>query len=312
MPTRSAPDHPPPRREIEARIVGPLIRGFMDAMGRDAALEVVRGVITELAREGGADLAARLGDASLSTFAQALDLWREGGALEIDLLEQTPERLSFNVTRCRYAEMYRALGLADLGGSLSCQRDFALVEGFNPGIRLERTQTSWKGPPTVTSVSGATPKVAEPSPPSSPGFIDGWPGQDAGAPAPPPGHEDFAPATRAMGPSRTERPRRRRARGAATSRSARPISDRVQVLQLGPRLGAALGGLDEREGLHLAVDLEGELARADDRGGDPDVAGRAVREPDVDALQVRLERPAARCRCTWCRRRRGTSPCRAS
>lgn len=147
------PDDPIPalsllqRREIEAKIVGPLLRGFIDAMGRDAALDVVRGVISQLARDGGADLAARLGDASLSTFARALDLWREGGALEIDLLEEGPERLSFNVTRCRYAEMYRALGLADLGGSLSCQRDFALVEGFNPDVELRRTQTIMEGAP---------------------------------------------------------------------------------------------------------------------------------------------------------------------
>ncbi len=133
------------RREIEARIVGPLVRGFIDAMGRDAALEVVRRVISDLAREGGADLAARLGDASLATFAQVLDLWREGGALELDVLEQTPERLSFNVTRCRYAEMYRSLGLEELGGSLSCCRDFALVEGFNTDIELERTQTLMEG-----------------------------------------------------------------------------------------------------------------------------------------------------------------------
>ena len=133
------------RREIEARIVGPLIRGFIAAMGRDAALEVLRRVISDLAREGGADLAGRVGDASLPAFAQSLDLWREGGALEIDLLEQSPERLSFNVTRCRYAEMYRALGLADLGGSLSCLRDFALIQGFNPEIELERTQTLMEG-----------------------------------------------------------------------------------------------------------------------------------------------------------------------
>ncbi len=70
-----------------------------------------------------------------------------GGALEIDIREQTPERLSFNVTRCRYAEMYRALGLADLGSSLSCQRDYALVQGFNPAIGLTRTQTIMEGAP---------------------------------------------------------------------------------------------------------------------------------------------------------------------
>ncbi len=133
------------QREIEAKVVGPLIRGFAVEVGPDRALEVVRGVISGLAREGGAELARRLGDASLAAFASGLDRWSEGGALEIDVLERTPERLSFNVTRCKYAEMYRALGLADLGGSLSCQRDFALVEGFNPGITLTRTQTLMEG-----------------------------------------------------------------------------------------------------------------------------------------------------------------------
>jgi hypothetical protein len=133
------------RREIEAQVIGPLIRGFAAEVGTEKALEVVRKVISGLAREGGADLARRLGGASLEAFAGALDLWSAGGALEIEVLERTPERLSFNVTRCKYAEMYRALGLADLGGSLSCLRDFALIEGFNPEVTLTRTQTIMEG-----------------------------------------------------------------------------------------------------------------------------------------------------------------------
>jgi hypothetical protein len=133
------------QREIEAKVVGPLIRGFAAEIGTVRALEIVRGVIVNLAHEAGAELAGRLGEASLEAFARGVERWKEGGALEIDLLEETPERLSFNVTRCKYAEMYRALGLADLGGSLSCQRDFALIEGFNPDITLERTQTLMEG-----------------------------------------------------------------------------------------------------------------------------------------------------------------------
>jgi hypothetical protein len=43
--------------------------------------------------------------------------------------------------------MYRALGLAELGSSLSCQRDFSLIEGFNPAIQLTRTQTIMEGAP---------------------------------------------------------------------------------------------------------------------------------------------------------------------
>jgi len=133
------------QREIEARIVGPLIRAFSESIGEEKTLTLVREVISSLARQGGADLARGLGEASLEAFSRSLDRWCEGGALEIDMLEQSSERLSFNVTRCRYAEMYHALGLADLGSSLSCQRDFSLVEGFHPGIHLTRTQTIMEG-----------------------------------------------------------------------------------------------------------------------------------------------------------------------
>ena len=135
------------QREIEARIVGPLIRAFAAELGQSRTLVLVRNVITELASQSGADLAASLGMSTLEAFAQGLDRWKEGGALEIDLLEASAEKLSFNVTRCRYAEMYRALGLADLGASLSCQRDFALIQGFNPEIKLERSQTLMEGAP---------------------------------------------------------------------------------------------------------------------------------------------------------------------
>lgn len=135
------------QREIEARIVGPLIRGFTAELGIERTLAIVRGVIAQLARESGAELARSLGECTLEAFSQSLDRWRQNGALEIDVLEQSPERLDFNVTRCRYAEMYRALGLGDLGASLSCQRDYALAEGFNPDIQLTRTQTIMEGAP---------------------------------------------------------------------------------------------------------------------------------------------------------------------
>lgn len=159
------------QREIEARIVGPLIEAVRAELGPEKTLALVRRVVSELARQSGAELAKRLGEATLSAFSGCLDRWSEQGALEIDVLEQSPERLSFNVTRCRYAEMYRALGLSELGSSLSCQRDFALVEGFNPSITLRRTQTIMEGaaccdfrfhaapppPPVPVDESGASP-----------------------------------------------------------------------------------------------------------------------------------------------------------
>jgi hypothetical protein len=135
------------QREIEARIVGPLIRAFADELGEERALAIVARVIRGLAHQSGAELARVLGEHTLDAFARTLDRWREKGALELDILEQSPGRLSFNVTRCRYAEMYRALGLGELGASLSCQRDYALAQGFNPDIELTRTQTIMEGAP---------------------------------------------------------------------------------------------------------------------------------------------------------------------
>jgi hypothetical protein len=135
------------RREIEARIVGPLIRAFAKEIGSERTLEIVRELIRALAQERGAELAREVGERTIEAFAGTLGRWSENGALEIKILEQSPTQLAFDVTRCRYAEMYRALGLEDLGGGLSCERDFALIQGFNPDIELTRTQTIMEGAP---------------------------------------------------------------------------------------------------------------------------------------------------------------------
>ena len=133
------------RREIEARLAAPLLEALSDRFGREQVLEVARQATIAIARQQGEELAQSMGGSSLEHFAQSLEAWKKGDALQMSVLEQTGERFSFNVTRCRYAEMYRRLGIPELGALLSCNRDFSLVEGFNPQIELERTQTIMEG-----------------------------------------------------------------------------------------------------------------------------------------------------------------------
>jgi predicted ArsR family transcriptional regulator len=135
------------RREIEARLLAPLIDALGQEFGRDRVIEIVRRVIVEIAREQGQALAAQAGNASLDAFAGTLGPWTRDDAMRIEVLEQSGDRFAFNVTRCRYAEMYRALGIPELGAVLSCNRDAALIEGFNPAISLTRTQTIMQGAP---------------------------------------------------------------------------------------------------------------------------------------------------------------------
>lgn len=133
------------RREIEAQIAKPIFDTFAQELGKERALDLIGQVIRRIARKQGKLLAQAYGNNGLTAFAETLETWKKGGALEIAMIEQTESRLSFNVTRCRYAELYEDLEMKELGAVLSCGRDFALVEGFNPHIALTRTQTIMDG-----------------------------------------------------------------------------------------------------------------------------------------------------------------------
>ncbi len=133
------------RREIEARVLLPVIERLGQEFGKERVVALVRDVIVDIARTQGRDIAAQLGGNSLAHFDRAMDSWRQGKGYDTQMLEQTDQVYAFNVTRCGYAEMYRQLGIPELGALLSCNRDFALMEGFNPEVELERTQTIMEG-----------------------------------------------------------------------------------------------------------------------------------------------------------------------
>jgi L-2-amino-thiazoline-4-carboxylic acid hydrolase-like protein len=133
------------QRRIEAAIVKPLVQAFEAELGREKTRAILERVIQRLARDKGRELAERAGSTSLRAFADSHGAWRMDNALEIEVLKETEEEYSYNVTRCRYAEMYRELGLADLGHALSCNRDGSLIEGFAPDVELTRTQTLMEG-----------------------------------------------------------------------------------------------------------------------------------------------------------------------
>lgn len=135
------------RREIEARIVAPLLEALGEEFGRERVLEIARQVIVRVAREQGAHLAQAAGGNTLRHFSESMAAWKKDNAMEIEVLELNRERYAFDVTRCRYAEMYQALGIPELGALLSCSRDFSLIEGFNPEVSLTRTQTLLQGAP---------------------------------------------------------------------------------------------------------------------------------------------------------------------
>ena len=135
------------RREAEARILAPMLDAMGETFGREKVLAVMRDTIVNIAKKQGAELAGLMGGVTFQHFADSLRFWTMDDALKIDVIEQTEDVFSFNVTRCRYAELYEKLGIREFGTALSCARDYALIEGFNPDVSFKRTQTIMEGAP---------------------------------------------------------------------------------------------------------------------------------------------------------------------
>jgi L-2-amino-thiazoline-4-carboxylic acid hydrolase-like protein len=133
------------RREIEARLLAPIVDALGERFGRSQVLEVIRNVVIEIARRQGQELAVRLGTNDLQTYAKSVEPWTRNDALQLRILNSNESILNFDVTRCRYAELYRSLGIEELGSILSCDRDASFIGGFNGEIALERKHTILQG-----------------------------------------------------------------------------------------------------------------------------------------------------------------------
>jgi hypothetical protein len=134
------------RRKIEAAIIAPIYDEMRQSIGEEKARDILRRAIRRAAIGAATEMAARVdGGADLESFKAIQHLWTKDDALTIEVLEDKPGVFDFNVKRCRYAETYRAMGLSDIGDLLSCNRDGAFCEGYDPRIEFKRTQTIMGG-----------------------------------------------------------------------------------------------------------------------------------------------------------------------
>ena len=132
------------RRQIEARVLIPFIEACLGRFGEVRTRELVTATIRRLTTDDGAKWAETYGCSLASPRSFAEDLCARG-SLDIDVVGQTDDHLDLNVTRCRCAEFYKDLGLADIGNLVHCNRDHAMNVGFDPDIELARMHTLTEG-----------------------------------------------------------------------------------------------------------------------------------------------------------------------
>ena len=134
------------QREIEIKVLGPVIRAFAEEFGKEKTYDLVRKTMQDISRNLGKEIS--LDGGGLENLKEkCISKWNEGGALEVNMKENLDSVLSFDVTRCEFANLYKELGFGDIGTLISCDRDASFLEGFDPELELVREKTIMDGDP---------------------------------------------------------------------------------------------------------------------------------------------------------------------
>ena len=132
--------------KIQAQVLVPLVKALQAELGEARANALVRKALGDIYRRLGEQYWQSKSDQNLSeAMASAFKTYAKGDALAYDVREQSSDAFSIDVTRCRYAEFYQALGEPELGFLLVCSADFSVAEGFGGDVALTRTQTIMQG-----------------------------------------------------------------------------------------------------------------------------------------------------------------------
>ena len=140
------------KRRIQAQVIGPTYVEMVAEIGKEKADAILDAAIRKAAIAEGKAFARSAPESgtSMAEFIKLYELWTHDGALEVEVLEGDDTSFNFDVTRCRYAEMYRQMGLGHIGHLLSCNRDGTFCEGYDARITLERRTTIMAGAPRCT------------------------------------------------------------------------------------------------------------------------------------------------------------------
>lgn len=135
---------------LQAGVIVPILRALRAELGKEKADRIVGDSLRAWAR----DLYHRIGEAKPGTPRQKWDaVWAEdmrpriGEAVDREMLKDDGTVREYNVTRCQYAEFFRALGEPDLGAILLCDSDFHIADVAGDSLEFRRTQTIMQGAP---------------------------------------------------------------------------------------------------------------------------------------------------------------------
>jgi predicted ArsR family transcriptional regulator len=140
------------KTRIQAQVLVPVLRALRAELGREKADAIVKEALRGWSKNLFAAIADGVDGSPRRKWAAMHSAM--AAATEQDVTVETrrhdKEALEFDVTHCRFAEFFRALGEPELGALLICETDFDIAAAGGGEIAFTREQTIMKGAPSCT------------------------------------------------------------------------------------------------------------------------------------------------------------------
>ena len=130
--------------KIQAQVLAPLIKGFEAEFGSDRARSIARDALQNSVRQDYAKIREKISGNPIDLISSGIEMFAKD-ALEYEVIDQSSDVFDFNVTKCAYAEYYKALGEPELGYLFVCDMDRAMAEGLGSDLEFKRSQTIMQG-----------------------------------------------------------------------------------------------------------------------------------------------------------------------
>jgi len=140
------------KTRIQAQVLLPVLRALRSELGKEKADAIVKQALRDWSKQLFAAIGHGVEGSPRRKWATIQSVWGEvsGREVEVEILRHDEEALEIDVTRCRFAEFFRALGEPELGALLICETDFDIAAAGGSEVSLTRDQTIMQGASSCT------------------------------------------------------------------------------------------------------------------------------------------------------------------
>ena len=140
------------KTRIQAQVVVPVLRALRAELGKERADTIVREALRGWSKQLFAAIGEQVEGSSRRKWAAMHTALAEVTEQEVtvEMRRHDEEALEFDVTHCRFAEFFRALGEPELGALLICETDFDIAAAGGDAVSLTRDRTLMQGAPSCT------------------------------------------------------------------------------------------------------------------------------------------------------------------